>query len=287
MEVHLVDGTYELFRSYFGAPSKINSDGLEIGATLGFARSMAKMLREPNVTHVGAAFDSEVMSFRNDLFDGYKTGDGIEPELFAQFPWVERVADALGMQVWRMIEFEADDAIATAARIANEDKGVTRVVIASPDKDLCQCVVGGKVIVWDRRREIELDEKGVIDKFGISPESIPDYLGLVGDAADGIPGIAKWGAKSTATVLSHYKRIENIPEDGLAWNVKVRGARGLSASLNENRKDAMLFRKLAVLRQDVPLDSSVKDWKWHGADKAKLEKLADDLHEPAFASLRT
>lgn len=287
MNVHLIDGTYELFRSYFGAPSRTNSDGLEIGATLGFARSMAMLLRQPEVTHVGIAFDTEVKSFRNDLFDGYKTGDGIEPDLFAQFPWVEKIASALGMKVWPMIEFEADDAIATAAKTAALDSRVERVVIASPDKDLCQCVRGQKVIVWDRRRDIELDEQAVEEKFGVPPASIPDYLALVGDTADGLPGIAKWGAKSTSKVLGYYKKLEKIPTDVLAWNIKVRGASGLSNALNQATEEALLYRKLATLVDSVPLLGEVQDWAWQGVDTSLLQTIAKELQEPQIANLRT
>ena len=223
MKVHLIDGTYELFRSWFGAPESKSPTGQEVGATRGFLRSMAAMLRDADVTHIGCAFDHTVESFRNDLFEGYKTGEGLDPELFDQFPLVERASRALGFVTWPMVEFEADDALAAAAAKFRDAPGVEQVVICSPDKDLCQCVRGNEVVTLDRRREIVLDEEGVRDKFGVSPESIPDYLALVGDAADGIPGIARWGAKSASLVLGKLAHIENIADDHEAWGVKVRG----------------------------------------------------------------
>jgi 5'-3' exonuclease len=279
VNVHLVDGTYELFRSWFGAPASTASSGMEVGATRGFLRSMAVLLREPGVTHVGCAFDHTVESFRNDLFDGYKTGEGIEPDLLAQFSLAERASQALGMVTWPMVEFEADDALATAASMCARASAVDRVVICSPDKDLCQCVRGDRIVTLDRRRGIVLDEDGVRDKFGVSPESIPDYLALVGDAADGIPGIARWGAKSAASVLAKFAHLEEIPPDPELWNIEVRGARSLARSLNEAREEAALYRELATLRMDVPIEESVEDLYWQGPNLDELEALCEELGE--------
>ncbi len=279
MDVHLIDGTYELFRSWFGAPESKSPSGMEVGATRGFLRSMAAMLRTAEVTHVGCAFDQTVESFRNELFDGYKSGEGLEPALFAQFPLVERASRALGMVTWPMVEFEADDALATAAEKLGNDRRVERVVIASPDKDLCQCVRGGTVVTLDRRREIVLDEDGVRAKFGVSPESIPDYLALVGDAADGIPGIPRWGAKSSSAVLAEHVHLEEIPDDHADWKVKVRGAATLAENLRENRQDAMLYRTLATLRTDVPIAESLDELRWNGPDREELRALCGELGE--------
>lgn len=279
MKVHLIDGTYELFRSWFGAPPAKSPSGQEVGATRGFLRSMAAMLRDDEVTHVGCAFDHTVESFRNDLFEGYKTGEGLEQELFAQFPLVERASRALGMVTWPMVEFEADDALAGAAAKFRDARGVGQVVICSPDKDLCQCVRGDDVVTLDRRRQIVLDEDGVREKFGVQPESIPDYLALVGDAADGIPGIPRWGAKSASAVLSSLGHLENIPDDHEQWGVKVRGSAVLADNLRVQRKDAMLYRTLATLRTDVPIDESLDELLWTGPDRPALEALCAELGE--------
>ncbi len=279
MKVHLIDGTYELFRSWFGAPEARSPAGQEVGATRGFLRSMASMLRDTEVTHIGCAFDQTVESFRNQLFAGYKTGEGLEPDLFAQFPLVERASRALGMATWPMVDFEADDALASVAAKFRDAPEVEQVVICSPDKDLCQCVRSNEVVTLDRRREIVLDADGVRGKFGVSPESIPDYLALVGDAADGIPGIARWGAKSAATVLGKLVHLENIPEDHQAWGVKVRGAPTLAANLREHREDAMLYRTLATLRTDVPISESLNELRWTGPDRPALQSLCEELGE--------
>ena len=279
MKVHLVDGTYELFRSWFGAPESRSPDGREVGATRGFLRSMAAMLRGQELTHVGCAFDHTVESFRNDLFEGYKTGEGLDPELFDQFPLVERASRALGIVTWPMIEFEADDALASAAAKFRVVPRVEQVVICSPDKDLCQCVSSNDVVTLDRRREIILDEDGVRDKFGVAPESIPDYLALVGDAADGIPGIARWGAKSASSVLAKFVHIENVPDDHEQWDVKVRGGATLAHNLREQRDDAMLYRRLATLRTDAPIEESLDDLRWTGPDRPALEELCEELGE--------
>ena len=279
MKVHLVDGTYELFRSWFGAPESKSPTGQEVGATRGFLRSMAAMLRDAEVTHIGCAFDHTVESFRNDLFEGYKTGEGLEPELFDQFPLVERASRALGFVTWPMVEFEADDALAAAAAKFRDAPGVEQVVICSPDKDLCQCVRGNSVVTLDRRREIVLNEDGVREKFGVSPESIPDYLALVGDAADGIPGIARWGAKSASAVLAKFTHLDNIPDDHERWDMKVRGSATLARNLTEQRNDAMLYRTLATLRTDAPIDESLDDLRWRGPDRPALEALCEELGE--------
>jgi 5'-3' exonuclease len=279
MDVHLIDGTYELFRSWFGAPESTSPSGQEVGATRGFLRSMAAMLRDGKVTHVGCAFDHTVESFRNDLFDGYKTGEGLAPELFAQFPLAERASRALGMVTWPMIDFEADDALASAAANLRDHPQVNRIVIASPDKDLCQCVRRDDVVTLDRRREIVLDENGVRAKFGVSPESIPDYLALVGDAADGIPGIPRWGAKSAATVLATYVHLEAIPDNHEDWNLDVRGAATLASNLRERREDATLYRTLATLRTDAPISESLDELRWNGPNRVELEALCAELGE--------
>ncbi|MEM7138098.1 MAG: 5'-3' exonuclease H3TH domain-containing protein [Myxococcota bacterium] len=279
MNVHLVDGTYELFRAWFGAPEAKSPAGQEVGATRSFLRSMIALLREPGVTHVGCAFDHTVESFRNDLFEGYKTGEGLEPDLFAQFPLVERVSEALGLATWPMTEFEADDALATAAAKYANEPTVTQVLICSPDKDMCQCVQDARVVTLDRRREILLDADGVREKFGVSPASIPDYLALVGDAADGIPGIPRWGAKSAAAVLSAFGHIEDIPEDPGTWGIKVRGAATLSSNLNAMREEAALYRRLATLRVDAPVPQSIDEMRWQGPNMQALEGLCTELGE--------
>jgi 5'-3' exonuclease len=282
MKIHLVDGTYELFRSHFGAPPKKASNGQEIGATLGLLRSLLMMLTSPEVTHVAVAFDHVITSFRNDLFAGYKTDQGVDPNLLAQFPLAEEAVSALGMVVWPMVEFEADDALATATARFKKNKSVEQVVICSPDKDLAQLVTGKQIVCWDRRREIVLDEKGVVEKFGVSPESIPDWLALVGDAADGYPGIPGWGAKSTSAVLSKFKHIESIPDDAGKWKLKSIApgrASSLTESLSQRREEALLYRQLATLRTDVPLNEKLSDLKWQGAYerlKNVCQKLGDE-----------
>jgi 5'-3' exonuclease len=276
VKVHLIDGTFELFRSYYGAPGSKAPDGREVGATRGLMRSLAALLARPDVTHVACAFDHVIESFRNRLFDGYKTGEGIEPDLFAQFGLAERATRALGVTTWPMEEFEADDALAAgAARYAHE---AGQVVLCSPDKDLAQCVRGEQVVCWDRIRDRVLDGPGVVEKFGVPPESIPDYLALVGDTADGIPGIPRWGAKSTAAVLARYGRLEDIPDDASDWDVKVRGAAALAANLAAAREDALLYRTLATLRTDVPLKESLQNLRYRGPDDT-LAALCEEVGE--------
>ena len=282
MQLHLLDGTYELFRSFFGAPPRSAPDGREVGAVAGILGSTLGLLREPGVTHVAVATDYVIESFRNDMFDGYKTGEGIPEELFGQFRLAERAWEALGVVVWPMVEFEADDAIATAAwKFAGQ---VERVVLLSPDKDLAQCVDGDSVVTFDRRQEIQRNEQGVWDKFGVAPASIPDYLGLVGDTADGIPGLPGWGAKSTSTVLAHYRTIEEIPPSADDWDVTVRGSAKLAVTLDAHRGEALLFRELARLRRDVPLTEELADLEWHGADRDAYGALCEEL---GFTDLAT
>jgi 5'-3' exonuclease len=281
MNVHLIDGTYELYRAYFGAP-RARSGGKEVGAARGLMRSLIALLRDPACTHVAIAFDHVIESFRNDLFEGYKTGEGVEPELWEQFPLAERVADALGMVVWPMVEFEADDALATAADRFRRHPEVDRVVICSPDKDLAQCVVEDEVVMQDRMRDRVIDQAGVREKWGVDPDSIPDLLALMGDSADGIPGIARWGQKSCAAVLSVYGRIEEIPDDPETWKATVRGAKTLATNLAAEREAALLYKRLATLRRDVPLDEDLADLEWRGAQREKLEALARELNAERF-----
>lgn len=277
MKVHLIDGTFELFRAHFGAPASKSPSGQEVGATRGLIRSMAALLRKPEVSHIGFAFDTVIESFRNQLFDGYKTGAGIEPVLFAQFELAERAARALGIVTWSMMEFEADDALATAALRYAQDPRVEQVLICSPDKDLCQVVSGEKICTYDRIRDRIYDAAGVREKFGVGSASIPDYLAMVGDTADGIPGLARWGAKSSATVLAHYEHIENIPDDESSWPFTVRGAANLGKALREGREQVLLYKKLATLRIDVPLAESLDGIEWKGPDEAALAALCEEL----------
>jgi 5'-3' exonuclease len=282
MRVHLVDGTYELFRAYFGAPSRSAPDGREVGAVRGLMGSLLLLLEE--ATHVAAAFDTVIESFRNDLYDGYKTGEGIDPDLFSQFLLAERATRALGIVVWGLEAFEADDGLATGAARFADDRNVEQVVICSPDKDLAQCVRGDRVVCLDRMRRKLMNEQGVVEKFGVPPATIPDWLALVGDSADGFPGIPRWGAKSAAAVLAHYGHIESIPDDADAWDIKVRGAKALADNLRDQRDDALLFRVLATLRTDVPLSESLSDLEWKGARRAELEALCDELGFGDFAA---
>ncbi len=278
MKIHLIDGTYELFRAHFGAPPKKSLSGQEVGATLGLMRSLLMLLQSPGVTHVAVAFDHMIESFRNDLYSGYKTGEGVDPVLMAQFPLAEQAASALGIVVWPQVKFEADDAIATAVARFKKVKSVEQIVICSVDKDLMQMVDGKRVVSWDRRREIVLDEKGVIEKFGVKPESIPDYLALVGDSADGYPGIQGWGAKSTSTVLAKFKHIESIPKDPKKLPLGLGRATTLLENLQANYQDALLFRKLSTLQEDVPLKETLKDLEWQGA-YPRLRKLCRELRD--------
>ena len=285
MKVHLVDGTYELFRSYFALPPIQAPDGRPVGAVRGIVQSLLYLLREDQVTHVGCAFDHVVKSFRNDMFDGYKTGNGTPEDLLAQFELAERAVESLGILTWPMIEYEADDAIATATAYCTGFSEVEQVVICSPDKDLAQMVQGDSVVCYDRRRETVMGETGVIEKFGVSPGSIPDLLALTGDAADGIPGIPKWGAKTSAQLLAQYGHIEDIPHDAADWEVKVRGAAAAAESLNANASEARLYKDLTTLRTDVPIAASLAALEWKGVDREKYQALCDDLGFGRLASL--
>ena len=273
-EVHLVDGTYELFRHHFAVPSHLDPDGVEVAAVRGVLGSVLGML-EQGATHVGVATDHVVESFRNDLWIGYKTGEGMDPELMTQFPMLEDALVALGVTVWPMVDLEADDGMASAARVARDDPRVDRVFICTPDKDLGQCVEDPKVVQLDRRHNRVLDEAAVRERFGVGPGSIPDYLALVGDTADGFPGLPGWGAKSTAIVLAHYEHVDAIPDDVADWAVTVRGAAKLAATLASTRDAARLFLDLATLRIDAAV-GTVDDWEWHGATPA-LQPWADRL----------
>ncbi len=273
--VHVLDATFELFRAYFAVPAMRAPDGREVGAVRGLISSTISLLRQPDVTHVAAATDHVIESFRNAMFAGYKTGDGIPPDLFAQFPLAEQALRALGVVVWPMIEFEADDALATAA--ARFCDGVDQVVILSPDKDLAQCVVGSRVVTHDRLRRVTYDEAAVRAKFGVEPSSIPDLLALVGDTADGIPGIPGWGMKSAATVLEHYRHLDAIPADPQTWNVAPRQRERLAASLAVRRDDALLYRDLATLRTDVPLSEQLDDLHWNGTPRDIYRAFCTEL----------
>jgi 5'-3' exonuclease len=271
MDVHLLDGTYELFRHYYAVPSTRDAHGREIGAVRGVLASVLSMINN-GARYVGVATDHVIESFRNRLWPAYKTGDGIDPDLLAQFPLLEEALTAMGVVTWPMVEFEADDALASAAAAAARDPNVDRVIICTPDKDLAQCVRGTRVVQMDRRRRTIRDEAGIIAKFGVPPASIPDYLALVGDAADGFPGLAGWGAKSAAAVLARYGHLEAIPADWRTWGVNAANPAALSATLARERDRALLFRDLATLRSDITLFDSVEELEWKGPT-------------PAFASL--
>jgi 5'-3' exonuclease len=263
MDVHLIDGTYELFRHFFAVPAASDVDGQEIGAVRGVLTSVLSMI-EAGSTHLGVATDHVVESFRNDLYPGYKTSEGVAPELLSQFPILEQALEAMGVVVWPMVEFEADDALASAAHKSAQDNRVRHVFICTPDKDLAQCVVDARVVQLDRRQNILRDEAGVVAKFGVKPASIPDYLAVVGDSADGFPGVQGWGAKAAATALSQYPHLENIPKDWKQWHPSIKRARGLGESLFSSWDDALLFRTLATLRLDAPVFEKVDDLRWKG-----------------------
>jgi 5'-3' exonuclease len=280
MEVHLVDGTYELFRFYYAQPEHLDPDGIDVGAVRGVVRSMLELLGD-GATHVGVATDHVIESFRNDLWPGYKTGAGIDPILVTQFPILEDALRALGLTVWAEVEQEADDALAAAASVASQDTRVARVLICTPDKDLAQCVSDPRVAQLDRRKRELYDEAAVRVKFGVPPASIPDWLALVGDSADGFPGLPGWGAKSAAAVLARYQTIEAIPDRALEWDVEVRGATRLAATLAEARADAALFKVLATLRTDADV-GTVDTWEWRGPTKA-FAAWAGRLGQPSLA----
>ncbi len=280
MIVTLIDGTYELYRAHYGAPSSKLADGREIGATRALLRSLAGFLPQPGNGHAAIAFDTRIESFRNDLFPGYKTGAGIDPDLFAQFPLIERATRALGLVTWSMLEYEADDALATAAARFAQDPRVAQVRIASPDKDLCQCVRGERVVLLDRKSGKLTDEAGVHARLGVGPRSVAPFLALVGDAADGIPGVPRWGEKSAAAVLCRYPTLAEIPRDAAAWDVKVRGAQALVESLRNAEREVVLYETLATLRTDVPLAESLDDLTFRGVDADAFAALCDELGDP-------
>jgi 5'-3' exonuclease len=263
LEVHLVDGTYELFRHYYALPSARDPDGREVAAVRGVLASVPGMI-SAGATHIAVATDHVIESFRNRLWPRYKTGDGIEPDLLAQFHLLEDTLSAAGVVVWPMVEFEADDALAAAAVAAARDARVERVIICTPDKDLAQCVRGTRIVQLNRRTRVTRDEAGVIEKFGVAPASIPDYLALVGDAADGYPGLPGWGAKSSAAVLAKFAHLESIPEDWREWHVNAVNASSLAHTLSSERDQAILFRTLATLRTDIPLFDDVDQLRWNG-----------------------
>jgi 5'-3' exonuclease len=263
VDLYLIDGTYELFRHYYAMPSAKDAEGREVGAVRGVLASLLGLLKE-GTTHIAVATDHVIESFRNELWPGYKTGEGIEPELLAQFPLLEQVLSAAGLVVWPMVEFEADDALAAAAFLADQDERVQKVVICTPDKDLAQCVRGSRVVQLNRRTRVTFDEAGIVGKFGVGPASIPDYLALVGDSADGYPGLPGWGAKSTAAVLAKYGHFEAIPKDYREWHVNATGAATLAATLEREWDRALLFRKLATLRTDISLFEDVEQLRWDG-----------------------
>jgi 5'-3' exonuclease len=279
MRIHLVDGTYELFRSYFGAPPRRLPDGREVGATVGLLNSLVALMTRSGVTHLACAFDHVIESFRNDLFPGYKTSEGVPMDLMAQFALAEEAVTALGIVVWPMVEFEADDAIGSAVHRFHGQPDVEQIVVCSPDKDFSQLVSGSEVVCWDRRRNLVYDEAAVVTKFGVQPASIPDWLALVGDSADGFPGIAGWGAKSAAAVLRQYRHLEAIPDDARQWE-HLPGARAsrLAESLRVHRGQAFLYRQLATLRRDVPLTETIADLEWRGAVD-RLRSLCQELGE--------
>jgi 5'-3' exonuclease len=282
VQIHLVDGTYELFRHFFAMPSHRDADGREVAAVRGVIASVLAMITA-GATHIGVATDHVIESFRNALWRGYKTSAGIDPALLAQFPLLEEALQALGIVVWPMVEFEADDALAAAAEIAAQDDRAERVIICTPDKDLAQSVRGTRVVQMNRRTRTIMDEAGVIAKFGVPPASIPDYLALVGDSADGYPGLRGWGAKSAAAVLARYGHIEAIPADWRTWGVNAANAGALSRVLAEERDRALLFRRLATLRADLPLFQSVDELEWRGPTPAfapLAAKLDTDLRRP-------
>jgi 5'-3' exonuclease len=282
LRLHLVDATYELFRAFFAPrPAVRSTDGRDLTATWGLVENLLAILRDEGATHVGAATDRVIESFRNDLYPGYKTGAGVDPALLAQFPIAEAAIEALGIVLWPMVAHEADDAIATAVARWADEPDVEQILICSPDKDLAQCVRGERVVLLDRRRRITYDEPGVIAKWGVRPASIPDLLALVGDAADGYPGLPGWGSKSAAAVLSRYGSFEAIPPRASDWDVPVRGATTLAATLREQRDEALLYRTLARLRTDAPLpERSVDELRWRGAPRERWQAWCDEIGLP-------
>jgi 5'-3' exonuclease len=286
VQIHLVDATYELFRAYYAPrPGTFARDGRDVGAVVGLAYTLLTLLRDEGATHVGCATDHVIRSFRNGLYPGYKTEAGVPAELLDQFPLAERAMEALGLVVWPMVEFEADDALATAAARWADAPGVDRVWICTPDKDLAQCVRDDRVVMRDRRRDRTIDEAGVEARWGVRPASIPDYLALVGDSADGFPGLPGWGARSSASVLSRFEHLESIPADVATWRVDVRSPAALNAALRAGWADALLYRRLATLITDAPLPQrEPDDLLWQGARRAQFEALCEELGQPRLAA---
>ena len=280
MKLHLVDGTFELFRAFYAVPPAQDAEGRPVNALRGIVATLLSLVSEAEVSHVAVAFDHVIESFRNELFGGYKTGDGVDTDLLAQFQPAEDAAAALGIVVWSMVEFEADDALAAGAARWRDAPGVEQVVICSPDKDLSQCVVGSRVTCRDRLRRVDRDAAGVVQRFGVTPESIPDWLALVGDNADGYPGIPGWGEKSAAAVLARHLHLEAIPDDPSRWGVDVRSKDRLAAALRAGREQALLYRRLATLRTDVPLAETLVDLEWRGARRPELESLCHTIGAP-------
>ncbi len=285
MILHLVDATYELFRAHYAPrPATFDGNGREVGAVVGLMYTLLSLLRDEGATHVGCASDHVIRSFRNDLYTGYKTEAGVPAELLSQFALAERAMEALGVVVWPMVEFEADDALASAAAVWGEAPGVERVVICTPDKDLAQCVRGERVVTRDRRRDRTVDEAGVIARWGVAPASIPDYLALVGDTADGFPGLPGWGARSAAAVLGKFRHLEEIAPNAGEWAVDVRAPATLNATLRQHWSEALLFRRLATLATDVRLPQrDPEELRWRGARRAAFTALCEELGQPRLA----
>ena len=279
MKLHLVDATFELFRAYYSRPPRRAPDGRPVNAVQGLIDSMLSLLREPDVTHIGAATDYVIESWRNDLYPGYKSSAGMDPDLMAQFRDAERALEALGMPVWAMVEDEADDAIATAVELFASDPRVEQVIICSVDKDLAQLVDDDRIVLRDRMRGITYDEAGVVAKFGVSPESIPDYLALVGDSSDGFPGLPGWGSKSAATVLAKFSHLDDVPPSVLDWELDLRNASRLATTLQDQRPAAVLYRTLATLNRDsdIGTSSTLDDLEWHGVRRDRFLALCDEL----------
>ena len=279
MKLHLVDATFELFRAFYSRPARRAPDGRPVNAVQGLVDSMLSLLREPDVTHIGAATDHVIESWRNDLYPGYKSSAGVDPDLLAQFEDAERALEALGMRVWAMVEDEADDAIAAAVGRFRSDPRLEQVVICSVDKDLGQLVEGSRIVLRDRMRRITYDEAGIVEKFGVSPESIPDYLALVGDSSDGFPGLPGWGARSAATILARWMHLEAIPPSPLDWEVPLRNASRLAATLVQHRAESVLYRRLATLNRDAEIgpSRSLDDLEWHGVPRDRFIGLCDEL----------
>ncbi|MCG8467971.1 MAG: flap endonuclease [Gemmatimonadetes bacterium] len=281
MNVHIIDGTYELFRHFYAVPKAQNTGGHEVAAARGVVGSMLFLL-ESGATHVAIATDHVIESFRNAMWPGYKDGTGIDPLLFSQFPVVEEALSAAGFVVWKMVEHEADDGMASGASLAAADERVEQVLLCTPDKDLAQCVRGTRVVQFDRRQRVVRDEAGVREKFGVSPTTLPDWLALVGDSADGFPGIRGFGAKTATAVLRRYETIDRIPANGADWDVQVRGAERLAVTLRDDLEHALLFRKLATLVTDAPVSSSVDELRWTGP-RDDFDIVAEVLDAPELA----